>query len=265
MAATRAQAPQRLLHTLQSEPPKTCRSEVLNFTKLGLPGYEGKFAVLIHDLFSPAECQQLLDAAENAADSRWEGAMVNVGLGQQKLMTDMRLCGRILWDTPEVVDELLHRMKPHLPASIMTLQNSPGITGAGPVKRKETWQLTRLNERLRYLKYTKGMYFREHMDGSYVTPDGSEISFLTVHIYLNGTNSPGVEDEQNMSDHEKGLKGGATRFFAYDGKEHDVNPATGACLIFQHRGLRHSGEEVEQGTKYTIRTDIMYRKTEKDE
>ena len=63
-----------------------------------------------------------------------------------------------------------------------------------------------------------------------------------------------------MKDHERPLKGGATRFFGFDNKTYDVNPATGACLVFQHRGLCHSGEEVEQGTKYTVRTDIMYRK-----
>lgn len=264
MAATNAKAPQRLLHTLQSKSPETCRAERIDFAQLGLPEYDGKFALLIHNLLSPEECQQMLNAAEDAADRKWEGAMVNIGAGRQEMMTDIRLCGRILWDTPEIVDTLLARIKPHLPANIISIQNSPGITGAGPVRRKETWQLTRLNERLRYLKYTKGMYFRRHMDGSYVTPDGSEISFLTVHIYLNGSASQNVDDEQDADNHEKPLKGGATRFFGFKQNNYDVNPASGACLVFQHRTLLHSGEEVEQGTKYTIRTDVMYRKVDGD-
>lgn len=188
--------------------------------------------------------------------------MVNTGGGRQEMITDIRLCGRILWDTPEIVDVLLERIRPHLPDNIVSLQNSAWITGIGPVKRKETWKMTRLNERLRFLRYTKGMYFRIHGDGNYVTPDGSEISFLTVHFYLNGSAPQDAADEKNLEDVEKPLKGGATRFFGHKLNEYDVSPETGACLVFQHRGLLHSGEEVDQGTKYTIRTDLMYRKVE---
>lgn len=263
MASTKMPAPKALLHTLSSKPPTTCRSDLVNFEEVGMPEYKGKFAVLIHDLLSPAECAELLEAAEGSSGNQWEGAMVNIGGGQQKLMTDIRDCGRIIWDTPEVVERLLERIKPHLPQSVTSLKDSTQITGAGPVKRKETWQITRLNERLRFLKYNKGMYFREHCDGSYVTPEGDEISFLTVHVYLNSQGAPdAAEVEDDLEDHDKPLKGGATRFFGFKNNIYDVNPATGACLVFQHRGLYHSGEEVEQGTKYTVRTDIMYRKVE---
>jgi hypothetical protein len=34
----------------------------------------------------------------------------------------------------------------------------------------------------------------------------------------------------------------------------------GRVLIFQHKGLIHSGEPVTAGTKYTMRTDIMYER-----
>jgi hypothetical protein len=34
------------------------------------------------------------------------------------------------------------------------------VTGNGPAKRGETWKVTRLNERGRYLKYTGGEYFK---------------------------------------------------------------------------------------------------------
>lgn len=235
---------------------------MIDFEQAGIPEYKGKFAVLIHDLLSPAECKELLEAAEGSSGYQWEGAMVNIGGGRQRLMTNIRDCGRIIWDTPEVVDRLLERIKPHLPPSVTCLKDSRHITGPGPVTRKETWQLTRLNERLRFLKYTKGMYFREHCDGSYVTPDGDEISFLTVHFYLNGQGARDSEVQHNLEDHEKPLKGGATRFFGFHNNTYDVNPATGACLVFQHRMLSHSGEEVEQGVKFSLRTDVMYRKTE---
>jgi hypothetical protein len=41
-------------------------------------------------------------------------------------------------------------------------------------------------------------------------------------------------------------------------KKIDVVPKCGRVLIFQHRDLLHSGDDVEDGVKYTMRTDIMY-------
>ncbi len=56
------------------------------------------------------------------------------------------------------------------------------------------------------------------------------------------------------------LVGGATTFFSNDEKRRlDVQPKAGRVLIFQHRRLYHSGDDVLKGTKYTMRTDIMYQ------
>jgi 2OG-Fe(II) oxygenase superfamily len=250
--ANNAKASADLLKFLKQPSPASCRAEPIDFKAVGLPEYEGKFAVLIHDLLSVSECEELLKAAESTNDGKWEPALVNIGYGRQALLTDVRSCDRIIWDDFDVVDSLLQRIKPYLPANVITLKDAVHIHGNGPKKRKETWQMTRLNERLRFLKYTPGMYFREHCDGSYVTPDGEEISFLTVHLYLNGRGD---------------LHGGATRFYGFDCREgsvYDVDPAPGACLVFQHRALMHSGEEVVKGTKFTVRTDIMYRKSAVD-
>lgn len=55
------------------------------------------------------------------------------------------------------------------------------------------------------------------------------------------------------------LKGGATTFHSWNMRERiDVVPKYGRVLLFQHRGLLHSGEDVVSGTKLTMRTDIMY-------
>ena len=220
--------------------------------------------MLIHDLFTPDECRSLVEAAEQSNGGEWEQALVNVGGGKQKLITDQRLCERILWDSPEIAKLLEDRVKPFLPAEIVSLTNAGRITGPGPVKRNETWGLNRFNERLRFLKYTQGMYFREHCDGCYVTPDQQEQSRLTVHIYLNGSDRWTAAEPQpeQAKVHEMPLIGGATRFSVWDGASYDVNPQVGSCLVFQQRMLMHSGEEVEQGTKYTLRTDVMYSKVE---
>ena len=90
-------------------------------------------------------------------------------------------------------------------------------------------------------------------DGIYETPDRKERSYYTLHLYLNDSTSD-----------EPLLKGGATRFENLRGNYMDVPPKAGRVLIFQHRDLLHSGADVIAGTKYTLRTDIMYTKEEGD-
>lgn len=40
--------------------------------------------------------------------------------------------------------------------------------------------------------------------------------------------------------------------------DYDVLPKAGRILLFQHRDLIHSGDDVVSGTKYTMRTDLMF-------
>ena len=87
-----------------------------------------------------------------------------------------------------------------------------------------------------------------HQDGAFTTDDYKETSFVTLHLYL------------NEADEVSELEGGATTFHAYDRSERsfDVLPKTGRVLLFQHKGLLHSGADVYNGVKYTMRTDVMY-------
>jgi hypothetical protein len=57
------------------------------------------------------------------------------------------------------------------------------------------------------------------------------------------------------------LEGGATTFHSLsylNDRRLDVVPKCGRVLLFQHRDLLHAGDDVINGTKYTLRTDIMY-------
>lgn len=91
-----------------------------------------------------------------------------------------------------------------------------------------------------------------HNDSCYTTPDGKEISFFTLHLYL------------NESTPANKLTGGATTFHSYDMQRSlDVDPKVGRVLIFQQRDLLHSGADVTGGIKFTLRTDIMYAKMDK--
>jgi len=45
----------------------------------------------------------------------------------------------------------------------------------------------------------------------------------------------------------------------------DIEPKLGRVLIFQQRDLLHSGADVMGGLKYTLRTDLMYKKADENE
>ncbi|PGH30998.1 hypothetical protein GX50_06240 [[Emmonsia] crescens] len=257
--------------------PQIASSKKIDFTKTvdAFPEYEGLYALMVDDLFTKEECDLLIRGAEESTISdstkspKWEEALVNAGNGIQMLDIETRRCSRILWDCPWLADRLLSRIRPFVQDDIEFLCYVPHITGRGHTKRQETWRLARLNERLRFLRYYRGEYFRPHEDGCYVTPCGEEISFFTLHIYLNG--EPGdrkMADLSNISADQINalpLRGGATTFFppfiaSDDARTFSVSPKSGSVLIFQHRGLAHSGDEVLQGIKYTLRTDMMFCK-----
>lgn len=44
-----------------------------------------------------------------------------------------------------------------------------------------------------------------------------------------------------------------------------MDPKAGRVLIFQHRRLYHAGDDVVKGTKYAMRTDILYKLVKPEE
>lgn len=97
------------------------------------------------------------------------------------------------------------------------------------------------------------IWFAAHCDSHYREEADGKVfkTFLTIHLYLN--------DSVPEAGAEAGLVGGATSFLSSDAKRKiDVDPKAGRVLIFQHRGLYHAGDDVVSGTKYTMRSEIMY-------
>ena len=137
----------------------------IDFAKTALPRYKDLYAVVLDNVLSAEECQTLVSAAEARTNGKWEPAMVNVGNGRQMMDPWTRNCGRIIWDDGELAAKLWERVKASVP-EIETLREVPKITGLGPTKRKETWKMRRLNERMRFLKYGKGQYFRREFFSS---------------------------------------------------------------------------------------------------
>ncbi|KAL9124307.1 MAG: hypothetical protein Q9217_006351 [Psora testacea] len=235
--------------------PRVHRATI-NFKDTPLPEYEGMYAVILDHVLTPTECRQLLNAAESRTKGIWKQAMVNIGNGEEVFNPYTRDCGRIIWDDRDLVARIWARCKDVVP-EIQELRNQPRITGNGPAKRKETWRLSRLNERMRILKYSQGNFFAREQPNENCGGDPSVniaqrtkmISWCTLHLYL------------NEPDEESQLEGGATTFHSQDMEtSFDVEPKIGRILLFQHRHLLHSGADVIRGVKYTMRTDLLYKK-----
>ena len=104
------------------------------------------------------------------------------------------------------------------------------------------WHASGLNERFRFYRYRPGQRFAAHYDGSYQR-NRDENSWLTLLVYLNDD-----------------FAGGTTRFdLAGVADPVVVQPQAGMALVFMHDRL-HQGDEVTAGTKYVLRTDVMYRR-----
>ncbi len=139
--------------------PTEVTKMVINFKKTDLPEYDGLYATVLDNVFTEQACQTLIKMAESTAGGEWEEAMVNVGNGKQRTIKDTRDCGRIIWDDFDMAAMIWARVKDQVP-EILTLRNKSHITGYGPVKRNETWKMSRLNERMRFLKYQEDQYFK---------------------------------------------------------------------------------------------------------
>lgn len=226
----------------------------INFEGVRFPEYSDKYAMVIDNVFTPEDCKKLLDAAE--ASASWEVAKINGGPREedQFIDTTYRNSQRIMLDDFELADWILGKLRPFLGDIEKVSGQKFALYSRKKYKDVGSAEISRFNERLRFLKYTKGQFFQRHCDGTYFTPDQTEVSYYTLQLYLNGD--------------KDSIEGGATRFYpmrkSYDRPYLDVPPRTGRALVFQQAGLLHSGDEVVQGEKFTMRTDLMYKLVEEN-
>ena len=144
---------------LSGPPPNLLHVKHINFAETRLEEYDGLYAVVIDNALSADECATLVHAAEARTNGTWEPAMVNRGDGTQQLATCVRNCGRTLWDDSSVVEKIWSRVKGAVP-ELEILKEWPEVTGPASVLKKEKWKVVGLNERMRFLKYGAGHYFR---------------------------------------------------------------------------------------------------------
>ena len=149
-----------------------------------------------------------------------EVATITRGNGNFELNTRVRNNDRAIFDDTALAADLFARLGDAIPA---TWQGGAVAVG--------------LNERFRAYRYGPGQRFAPHFDGCF-RRDEREASEITVMLYLND-----------------GCDGGETAFLDFETK---IVPKRGMVLLFQHTIL-HEGCLVRAGSKYVLRSDVMYR------
>jgi len=188
----------------------------------------------IEQLLTSEECRGLVESAERA------------GLEAVSWEYDPRYrdCHRVVCRDEVFASELWRRLQPLLHRDDLHEIRPIGWGTEG------VWAPCGMNECLRISRYDTGGHFAMHRDGPFVLNDDTR-SIFTVLCYLN-------ED----------FKGGATVFEKTDadgssrmGEMEVVEPRTGSALVFTH-DARHEGRQVFEGSKYVLRTDLMFSRVD---
>lgn len=148
-----------------------------------LPEYDGLYAVVLENVLSPSECETLIKLAESSSvdvpatyptgdveKNPWKPAMVNAGSGFEILDTSYRNSDRIVWDQQEVVDRIWRRCLQGEAGEVLRKRmdvldgdakvGACRLRGRDWVVERQRWEFRRLNQRMRFLKYGPGQYFR---------------------------------------------------------------------------------------------------------
>jgi hypothetical protein len=140
-----------------SAPVSDVKVTRIDFANTPLTEYAGLQAYIIDDVFTLSECATLLSAAERSGP--WQRAMIQVGNGRQRQEDDQRKCGRLIWDSSYVAQKIWDRVKVFVP-EIAKLDEHAELTAGSAVMGGQVWEASRLNERMRFLRYEGGEYFR---------------------------------------------------------------------------------------------------------
>lgn len=224
--------------------------------RIDVPFVPQAFAMV--DVLTRAECQEFIAAAESVGyspdepirgDPRGATRFPSADEGNAKVdgPDRPRAVGLVWLACPSLNEALFERCRALLPAE---------LSGG---------RLCGLNARWRLYRYPEGAVYRPHVDGAWPGSGlvdgkleydayGDRWSRLTFLVYLNDD-----------------FEGGWTTYFTAGPVEGTLNargvtPRTGTIVCFPHGdtagSLVHEGSAVTSGTKYIIRSDVLYQKPE---
>lgn len=169
--------------------PSNVTLTAVDFKNSTIPEYDGLYAVVLDGVLSADECDDLIrmaemsagghraataDAQENVEEEEkkssdgWVPAMVNGGSGREYAMLDYRNSDRIIWDEKTLAKRIWTRclqaegLKEQLGRLDGKGKQNGKFDGVLCSRRGRDWKITKqgLNERLRFLRYGEGQYFR---------------------------------------------------------------------------------------------------------
>ena len=172
------------------------------------------------NFLSVIECQELIRMSEGLG---YSDAKIYTAAGPVS-KKNRRNNSRLEHRDPELAEVLWDRLK--------RLE--------GRFSRSSGYVPNRLSETFKFYRYQPSQYFDWHQDGS-LARGMAEKSFYTLLIYLN-----------------HGYLGGTTDIHGAEGLQ-IIKPRTGLGVAFEHQ-LLHRGAELGRGTKYLLRTDVLFKR-----
>ena len=179
-----------------------------------------KILLSIDNIFTEKECEDLIKISENKGYKI--ASLYTDNDGKEHIYEDFRKSKRCIIDNEDLAKRLEKIMYKHIPQVY---------------KNKKYHSI---NPRFRFLKYNKSGYFSRHSDNHYKT--NTITSLITILIYLN-------------DDYE----GAYTTFYSsFENKNGFVLVPKKGMVCLMDQDIGHCVPELISGTKYIIRTELMY-------
>jgi hypothetical protein len=158
------------------DPDNTLEVKKIDWKKTLIPEYKKMYAVVMDNVLDEQECKQLIHMAERSAgghcgdesapNNGWKPAMVSAGRNLEFMDTSYRNSDRIIWDNQEVITRIWTRilqgkgMKEYF--SVLQGQEYKEVIGWRAAINGDRYVISEKgpNERMRFLKYGAGQYFR---------------------------------------------------------------------------------------------------------
>lgn len=187
----------------------------------------------IENFLSEQECQNLILFSENKS---YQEATLSLKSGA-KMMKNIRNNDRLIYEDKELAQKYWEKVKEFCPKFINEIVK----------EETEKRKVVGINPIFRFYKYESNQRFKKHIDGrvQVETENGQkQESRITFMIYL----SDDFEGGQTVFDYKNATN---------EMEVIEIIPKTGTALCFVHE-LKHEGKPVPKGTKYVLRSDIMF-------
>lgn len=191
---------------------------------------------IIDNFFTTQECQELINASKSIgytpADISFPKAQ-----GGPRMIPSYRNNDRVLYQSEELRKLIELRLLDSIPQSHKIQLTNTEI---------KTVNFVEVSGLFRFYRYQAGHYFKKHRDNSeqvFYNEQYKGISRYTLLLYLNTVN-------ENDGGYTKLIDNMLPNKIS-------VQPIAGRLLMFDHCIL-HEGDVLNSGTKYLLRTDLIY-------